>query len=136
MNKIKTDLDPWFCLVCCFKYMLDNVPFTRCNNSELNNINNSNSLRFLESLPNVEIVNEASNFSNMSPNDAGIELPSKSCSKYYSVNDFQLLNISNHFNIFHNNINGLESKLENLYEFLSGTSHKIDILALTKIMVS
>ena len=71
-------------------------------------------MRFLESLPNVEIINEASNFSNMSPNDANVELPSKSCSKYYSVNDFQLLNISNNSNIFHTNINGLKSKLGNL----------------------
>ena len=67
----------------------------------------------------------------MSPNDASIELPSKSSSKYYSANDFQLLNISNNFIIFHININGLESKSGNLYKFLSETSHKIDVLALT-----
>ena len=56
----------------------------------------------------------------ISSNDASIELPSKASSKYYSVNDFQLLNISNNFNIFHTNINGLESKLDILNEFLSG----------------
>ena len=61
-----------------------------------------------------------------------MEIPSNSCSKYYSVADFQLLNISKKFNIFHTNINGLESKLDNLHEFLSGTSDKIDILALTE----
>ena len=117
---LKTDLNPWFCLVCCLKYNLDNVPFTRCDNSELININNSNSMRFLESLPTVEIINEATKFSFMSSNDASIELPSKSCSKYYSVNDFQLLNISNNFNIFHTNINGLESKLDILNEVFQG----------------
>ena len=45
-------------------------------------------MRFLESLPTVEIVNEATKFSFMSSNDASNELSSKSCSKYYSVNDF------------------------------------------------
>ena len=87
-------------------------------------------MSFLESLPNVEIVNEASKFSNMPPNDASIGLPPKSCSKYYPVNNFQLLNISNNFNIFHTLINGLESKLDHLCEFLSGTAHKIDLLVL------
>ena len=89
-------------------------------------------MRFLESLPTVEIVNEATKYSFTSSNDASIELPSKSCSKYYSVNDFQLLNISNNFNIFHTNINGLESKLDSLNEFLSGTPYKLDVLALTE----
>ena len=109
-ENLKTDPDPWFCLVCSLKYNLNNVPFTRCSNSDLININNSNSMRFLESLPNVEIVNETCKFSMLSSNDASIEIPLKSCSKYYSVNDFQLLNISNNFNIFHSNINGVESK--------------------------
>ena len=68
----------------------------------------------------------------MTSNESGIEIPSKSCSKYYSVKDFKTLNISKNINIFHTNINGLESKLDNLYEFLSGTFNKIDILALTE----
>ena len=119
---LKTEDDPWY-----------NVPSTRCDNSELNNINTSNSMSFLESLPNVEIVNEASQFSNVSLNEASMEIPSKSCSNYYSVEYFKLLNIPQKFNIFHTNINGLESKLDNLYEFISGTSNKIDIIALAEI---
>ena len=129
-DSCETDADPWFCLVCSLKYNLNNVPFTRCSNSDLININNSNSMRFLESLPNVEIVTETCKFSMLSSNDASIEIPLKSCSKYYSANDFQLLNISNNFNIFHSNINGVESKLDNLNEFLSGSSSKIDVIAL------
>ena len=39
----------------CDNSELNNVPFTRCDNSELNNISTSNSMRFLESLPNVEM---------------------------------------------------------------------------------
>ena len=79
--------------LCVLKYNLDKVPFTRCDNSELNNINISNSMRFLESLPNVEIVNEATQFSDVSSNEASIKIPSKSCSNYHSVADSNLLNI-------------------------------------------
>ena len=42
-ERLKTDDDPWYCLLCVLKYNLDNVPFTRCDNSELSNINISNS---------------------------------------------------------------------------------------------
>ena len=131
-ERLKTDDHHWYCLVCVLKYNMNNVPFTRCDNSELNNINISNSMRFLESLPNVEVVNEATQFSNVSSNEASVKTPFKSSSNYHSVEDFKLLNISKHFNIFHTNINALESKLDNLYEFISGTSNKIDIVALTE----
>ena len=129
---LKTDSELWYCLVCCLQYNLDNVPFTRCDNSVLNNLNNSNSMRFLESLPNVEIVNETSKYSNLSSNEAGFELPPKSCSKYYSVEDFQHLNSRTNFNIFHTNINGLESKLDNLNEFLSGIPYNIGVIDVTE----
>ena len=35
-------------------------------------------------------------------------------------------------NIFHTNINGLETKLDNLHEFISNTSSKMDIIAITE----
>ena len=89
-------------------------------------------MRFFESLPNVEIVNEASKFTNISSDDASFELPSKSSSKYYMIKELQLLNISSNFNIFHTNINGIESKLDNLNEFLSEISYNLDVIALTE----
>ena len=88
----------------CDNSELNNVPFTRCDNSELNNINASNSMSFLESLPNIEIVNETSQFSNVSSNEASMEIPSKSCSNYYSVEDFKILNIPKNFNMTHSGV--------------------------------
>ena len=64
--------------------------------------------------------------------ETSMEIPSKSYSNYYSIEDFILLNIPKTFNIFHTNINGLESKLDNLYEFISGTFNRIDIVELTE----
>ena len=129
---LKTCDDTWECLICYLKKTLVNVPYTQIDNTELDNVNNTNSMRFLESLPNAEIINETSNFSIFSSNEISIELPSKTSSKYYSVNEYQLLNNSKSLNIFHTNINGLDSKFDNLHEFLSGTSKKIDILAITE----
>ena len=59
-------------------------------------------------------------------------MPNKTNCKYYSVNDYQLLNKKNKLNIFHSNINGLGSKLDNLNEFLASSSTMMDILALTE----
>ena len=89
-------------------------------------------MSFLESLPNVEIINETRRFSDLLECAINNELPSKTSCKYYSVNEFQNLNTLKTFNIFHTNINGLGSKLDNLNEFLTGTPTKMDILAITE----
>ena len=128
----KSDL--WHCQACNIKNNIDRLPFTIYDNFELNNINNSNSMRFLESLPNLDIVNESLSFTGDSSNDCSIELPNKTNCKYYSVNDYQHLNKKNNLNIFHSNINGLGSKLDNLNEFLASSSTVIDILALTETL--
>ena len=49
-----------------------------------------------------------------------------------SVNKVQTLKNKNNLNIFHSNVNGLESKFDNLYEFISGTSSEFDIIASTE----
>ena len=87
---------------------------------------------FLESLPNVEIINETKSFSDFSSNDVNNELPSKTSCKYYSVKDFHILKIQKNLNIFHANVNGLGSKVDNLKEFVSTTPTKMDILAITE----
>ena len=60
----------WSCLLCIIQDNLTNVPFTRCGNKELENINNSNTMAFTESLPDKEMVNETIKFSNVIRNIA------------------------------------------------------------------
>ena len=131
-EQLKIETDPWFCLVCNVNCNLINVPFTICDNFELLNINNAKSMHFLESLPSVDIINETLQFSNLSTTDINDELPYRTSCKYYSVNEFEHLNINKKFNIFHTNINGLDSKIHNLHEFLSDVTGKLDILAITE----
>ena len=56
------------------------------------NIDTANSLRFLQSLPNVELVNETKEYSDLSSTDINSELTSRTHCKYHSVNDIQHLN--------------------------------------------
>ena len=76
------DYSVWNCLLCNITRNLDRLPFTKINNTELININHTDSMKFLESFPNVEIINETKTFSNFSSNDINNVLPSKtSCKK-------------------------------------------------------
>ena len=59
-------------------------------------------------------------------------LPSNLNSKYHSVRDFQKLKIQKNFNIFHANVNGLESKFDNLHTFLAGAESFMDVVAITE----
>ena len=99
---------------------------------ELSNINHANSMRFLDSLPTVELINETITYSDFPPFDVNNELPTKTSCKYYSVNDYKSLNKQKNLNIFHANVNGLGSKLDNLHEFLSDTTSKMDVIAITE----
>ena len=82
----------------------------------------------------VDIVNDTIKFTNISNNEINDELPNNTSCKYYSVNEYYQISNSEYksLNIFHSNVNGLESKLGNLHEFLSSSNHKMDILSITE----
>ena len=122
----------WHCLLCKVKENLNNFPFTLCDDIEIQNINNSNSLRFCESLPTFEVVSEVSKFSILTCNEVNYNLPVRTTCKYYSINEFQNLKTLNNLNIFHTNINGLESKFDILHEYISNASLELDIVVITE----
>ena len=111
---------------------LDCLPFDQYDNSEVININHTNSMRFLEPLANVEVINETRTFSAFPSNDINNVLTSTTSSEYYSVNEYHTIKKHKNLNIVHTNVNGLESKLDNLNEFLSAMPTKMDILAITE----
>ena len=46
--------------------------------------------------------------------------------------EFQKLNVNNNFNIYHNNVNGLETKFKHIHNFLSNTISDMDVIAITE----
>ena len=129
---LSSNSDSWHCLVCKVKANHNTFPFTLCDDIEIQNINNSNSIRYCESLPAFEVVNEVSKFSNQSNNEVDYNLPARSTCKYYTVNEFQKVNMTNNLNIFHTNINGLEAKFDILREFVSNEYSDLDIITITE----
>ena len=133
------DNEPWQCLVCTIRYHHIIFPFILSNDVDLDNIINSDSMNMYEMLPKFEIIAEISKFSNLGNNDIDTNIPNNVNCKYYSVNDFhkQLAENENKkkdnkFNIFHSNVNGLDTHFENLHEFLSGVPNDIDVINLTE----
>ena len=120
----------WHCLVCKIRFQHENIPFTLYNDTELVNINNSESMKFCNELPKFEIISEVSKFSELD-NDIDYNLPNQISNKYYSVGELQKIKMSKNFNIFHSNVNGIENKMDLLHEFLSSTSD-FDVIAITE----
>ena len=127
-----TDQPDWYCLYCTMKFNHENIPFTLSDNSELSNINNSDNMEFCKSLPSLEKIYETNNFSNYPSQSDEYSLPSNLSSKYHTVSEFQKLKIEKNFNIFHSNVNGLESKFGTLHTFLAGAASQVDVIAITE----
>jgi len=101
-------------------------------NVELDNLNCSETLGFLNSLPNFEIVTETSEFSNLQSAEVDLNMAFQTDCKYYSVIEFQKLKNKRHFNLFHSNVDSLDAKFDNLHEFISSSPSKFDIIAITE----
>ena len=72
-NKLMlSEEDSWHCLLCIVKFHHFNFPFTLCDDTEIQNLNNSNSMSFCESLPKLEVLTEVSKFSNQSDNEVDL----------------------------------------------------------------
>ena len=120
----------WHCLLCTVKFHHDNIPFTMADNFEIEKINSSDNMKFCESTPCLEVISLANELYDSSNFDQNI--PSLLSTKYYSVSAFHKLKIKNNFNIFHSNVNGLESKFDNLCHFLGSGSSSFDAIAITE----
>ena len=120
------------CLYCTMKQNHLNFPFTLSENSEIDNINSSDNMRFCESLPTLEEIYETNKFTSYPQPLEEATLPSNLNSKYHRVTDFQKLKIEKNFNIFHSNANGLESKFHTLHTFLNGAVSAMDVIAITE----
>ena len=110
------------CILCSVSFNHANIPFTFCDNAEINNIKNSNSMKLLDSLPAFEINTVASKFSNFQAYELDLNMANQNDCKYYTVSEFQKMKLKKNFNTFHSNVNGQESKFDNLHEFLSSAS--------------
>ena len=50
----------------------------------------------------------------------------------YSTKEFQTLRLSNSFNVFHANVNGLEKKFDAIYDLLSNSNSSLDVIAFSE----
>ena len=125
----------WNCLYCTLKFNHENLAFTLVEDSEIEKINKSDSMKFCEFLPSFDCISMTDKFMSVQAhnvNNYDQNISSMLHSKYYRVNTFQQLKNNNKFNIFHSNVNGLESKFDSLHEFLAGASFALDIVAITE----
>ena len=131
---VDTSDDPnvkWHCLYCTVKFHRNNIPFTLSDTHEINKINISDNMEFCQFLPSEEIISETSKFESLT-HDPDTDIPTLLNSKYHSVEAVQNLKQQKNFNIFHSNVNGLESKFNHLSNFLDGMKSPFDVIAISE----
>ncbi len=129
------DNTSWKCLVCRIRENSNIFPFTLVSNVlDLEYVNISDSMRMLELLPKFEILAEVSKFSNLSSNDIDSNINSQVNCIYYPVDKFYKLQEKNpgNFNVFHSNVNGLDTHYENMHQFLSSLPTDFDVINITE----
>ena len=123
---------PWHCLYCTLHYKHGIFPFTLSDTTELLKINSSDTMEFCKAIPSLEIIQETSSFEKYSLPDIDSTFPNLLSSKYHSVEEVQNLKMEKDFNFFHSNVNGLESKFENLHSFINGCKSAMDVVAISE----
>ena len=89
-------------------------------------------MHFCENLPTLEEIYETNNFASYPQPLEEATLPSNLNSKYHRVDEFQKLKMEKNFNIFHSNVNRLETKYNDLHTFLNGARTAMDVIAITE----
>jgi len=110
-------------------------PYNSCNTTELNSINSTDRY-FYNEQPNIIPINYQHNINqnniDLYDNDLDINISNLTDCKYYSVDEFQKLKSNTSLNIFHNNVNGLETKFDKLQNFFANSFLDLDIIAITE----
>ena len=111
------------------------LPFNHCDTYELNCINVTD--RYFQK-PNESTSEKDLRKNNQKVPDFNSELKSDvnisnltDC-KIYTVEEFKKLDFNSNFTIYHCNINGLETKIDNLHSLLSSLNSSIDIICITE----
>ena len=103
---------------------INNNIFNNNNNNINNNNNNIND--------NNNNTKNDTTFSNLCDKVIDENILNLTNCKYHTINEFHKSINKNNFNIFHNNVNGLETKFNDLHQLLSRTSADFDIIAITE----
>ena len=112
-----------------------NFPYNSCNANEIKSMNSSDRYFSNENLNynnELNINNIDTLASNLCDDDLDIKLSNIKECKYYSVEEFHNVKREKSFNIFHNNVNGLETKFGRLHHFLASSSVELDLIAITE----
>ena len=132
LNDTEINEDEWLCNKCLISNLAKIFPFGLESNYDLQNIIKTDSLNFLDNLPSYEITSKASDFDLLKQYDIDENMVTSINSRYYPVYEYQTLNIQNSLNIFHSNLNGLEHKFDQLYNFVKTTKLNIDIIGISE----
>ena len=122
----------WLCTKCLINANAKHFPFGFESDHTLVGINQINSMKMLDNLPNFEIVSNTCKISTLSSHDIDENIVNSINSKYYSVDKFHNIVCLDSFNLFHSNVNSLELHFDDLHQLISPAILKFDIINITE----
>ena len=122
----------WSCKTCKTLANAEIFPFGSLDNYDLSNTFNYNSSQLLDNLPSFDTTSKATKINSLADNDIDSNVSTNINSKYYSVHEFQSLEIGDNLNILHSNVNGYENKFDNYHTFLNSCPFNIDLLCISE----
>ena len=136
-NRDNPDLimsETWECLKCVMDDRASKFAFGYLDNTELNNLITLDSLSVIDIIPEFSIQSHELNNENISnPNDIDENIIYNIDSKYYSCQEFfNINNKKNNLKIFHSNMNGFSTHVDNLRTFLDQSNTEFDAICISE----
>ena len=124
--------ETWLCLNCTLNERSDFIPFILLSSHELSNMNSLDSMKLLELLPETELTSEALETNSLVTNDIDESMVENISCKYYTCDEFYNIDNKKTFNIFHSNVNGYVSHIDNLQEFFVHSNTDFDVICISE----
>ena len=120
------DTDEWLCLRCTF-------PFHDLTDKDLQNVNSADNMAFFNLMPEFSTSANVDQIHNLLNHDIDENLTDNINCKYYTHNEMCNLNESQKaFNIFHANVNGLESHFQDLHILLANIKCEFSAICISE----
>ena len=136
LSNLKILANDWSSLKCSVINNSELFPFGLESNYELKTINQVNYFALQEKVSSFSIMAEINKLDNLASADIDQHLNDRINSKNYSIDEFnnKFINYNNcsSFNVFHSNVNGLDSHYNDLHILLSEINIDFNIINITE----
>ena len=123
----------WVCPKCILTYQVEHFPCGLLNGEDIVNLYTSSSMCLHDMIPVFDPNLTSSVINDLAHNDVDVNLPLSINCKYYSNDEFSRLPVKEgSLNLFHTNVNGLESHFDNQETTITDSNLHFNAICITE----